>query len=83
MTEQIFLSRKNLETLLNKLNRNKEDPGASQCTLLKCDNKHKKYPQSMPEILVTAVENDDYYTDRDAGYILPIDDPANVPNRKS
>lgn len=77
MTEQIFLSRKNLQTLLNKLDRNKQDPGASQCTLLKCDNQHAKYPQSMPEIVVTAVEDDDYYADRNPGYILPADDPAN------
>lgn len=79
--EKIFLSRRNLLSLLNKLDRNLKDPGASQCTLLKCDNQHKVYPQTMPEILVTAVEDDQYYIDREAGFVLPIDDPRNVQGR--
>ena len=63
---KLYLSRRNLLTLLEKLDQVKA--GAySACTLIKRDNLHKKYPASDPEIEVTAVEDEDYYTDRDPG----------------
>ncbi len=81
MSEKVFLSRRNLLTLLSKLDRNKAEPGASQYTLIKCDNQHKTHAQTMPEIVVTAVEDDIYYAEREGGMIHPEDDPRNVPNR--
>lgn len=64
---QVYLSRRNLLTLLNKLDANKDEPNVSKCTLIKSDNLHPKYPQSHPMIAVTAVEDEDYYTDRRPG----------------
>lgn len=73
--QQIYLSRRNLLTLLSKLNRKaKGEPTA--CTLLKQDNKHPVYPQTMKQILVTALEDEEYYTDREAGPVNPIDEAA-------
>ncbi len=64
---QVYLSRRNLLTLLNKLDANVKVPGTSKCTLIKSDNEHPKYPQSHPEIYVTAVEDAEYYTNREPG----------------
>lgn len=72
--QQVFLSRRNLITLLNKLDRNKSNPGESACTLIKNDDTHKKYPQTMKSIAVTAIEDDEYY-DRPAGEVHPLDTP--------
>jgi hypothetical protein len=62
-TEQpvrVYLSRRNLEVLLSKLDR-KGDGEATACTIIKRDNQHSKYPQSVSEIWVTAIDNDEYY----------------------
>jgi hypothetical protein len=73
--EQIYLSRRNLQTLRNKLDRTKAgDP--SRCTIIKCDTAHPVYPQSMKEIAVTAVEDEDYYIDRPAGEVHTKDVPT-------
>jgi hypothetical protein len=127
----VYLSRRNIQTLLNKLDRVKYDGGYSACTLIKCDNEHAKYPQSMVSCAVTAVESigpavpkparltgeqiylsredlvslltgldapkdqtiasgtmlttsevdvhaledNEYYSTREPGYVLPVDDP--------
>ncbi len=60
----VFLSRRNLITLINKL-----DSKTSLNTLIKCDTTHKKYPCS-EIIVVTAIEDEDYYIDREAGVVL-------------
>lgn len=68
--DKVFLSRRNLLTLLAKLDRQKAgDPSA--CTLIKSDNTHPVYPQTMVAIEVTAVEDEEYYTDRRAGMVHP------------
>lgn len=73
--EQIYLSRRNLLTLISKLNRKaKGEP--TVCTLLKQDTKHPIYPQTMKQIMVTALEDDEYYKDREPGPINPIDEAA-------
>jgi len=64
---QIYLTRRNLLTLLNKLDRNRIG-GDSACTIIKRDNKHPKYPQTMAQISITALEDEEYYTDRGPGY---------------
>lgn len=65
--QHIFLSRRNLLTLLKKLDRVKNGE-ESTCTIQKNDNLHPKYPQTMSSCLVTALEDDVYYTDREPGY---------------
>lgn len=73
--EQVYLSRRNLLTLLSKLNRKaKGEPTA--CTLLKQDNKHPVYPQTMSKIMITALEDEEYYKDREPGPVNPIDEAA-------
>ena len=55
----VFLSKRNILTLLSKLDRVRLGD-QSQCTIIKHDNQHKKYPQNHPEIAVVAVEDEDY-----------------------
>lgn len=52
---KVYLSRRNIQTLLNKLDRVKSGD-FSACTLIKCDNQHAKYPQTMSQCAVSAVE---------------------------
>lgn len=72
-TNTVYLSRRNLETLLNKLNRVQEG-GQSACTIVKADTAHTSYPCSTRTIVV-AVEDDEYYTDREPGPVLQEDEP--------
>ena len=68
--QQVYLTRRNLQTLLNKLDRG----SGSAHTIIKKDTKHSKYPCS-DIISVTAVEDKDYYTNREPGYVHPLDLP--------
>jgi hypothetical protein len=72
----VYLSRRNLLTLISKLDRNKNGE-TSACTLIKCDNVHPTYPQTHPKITVVAVDDADYYIDREPGLVYPLDDPNN------
>lgn len=73
---QVFLSRRNLLTLLSKLDRQASGE-ATLCTIRKHDMEHPVYPQSHATIQVTAVEDEAYYIDRNAGVVMPQDDPCN------
>lgn len=68
----VYLSRRNIMTLLDKLDFNIQTPGASQCTLVKNDVDNTRFPQSHPEIWVTAVEDKEYYWDRTPGYVMHL-----------
>ena len=70
----VYLTRRNLLTLLSKLDRNKVEPDVSMAKLTKLDTVHKMYPCSVPTV-VQAIEDDVYYTDRPAGEVNPADDP--------
>lgn len=69
----VYLTRRNLETLLNKLDRAKGRPFSNQ-GLLKNDTKHPEYPCS-DRTLVLVVEDEEYYTDRNPGFSkdAPVD----------
>lgn len=71
---QVYLSRRNLLTLLSKLDR-AADGDTTACTIIKRDNTHPIYPQSESVIVVTAVEDGDYYASRDPGLVHPADAP--------
>ena len=73
-TDKVYLSRRNLLTLLSKLDR-LADGEETKCTLIKRDTVHPRYPQTMNEIEVIAVEDDEYYDYRLPGEVLPIDCP--------
>jgi hypothetical protein len=59
---QLYLTRRNLKTLLTKL----DDPDSKR-TIIKNDVEHPKYPNSHTRIFVTAVDDADYYKDRAPG----------------
>jgi hypothetical protein len=71
---QIFLSRRNLLTLLSKLDRQAQGD-LSTCSLIKHDNQHPQYNQTLPIVCVTAVEDKIYYGDRTPGEVHPLDTP--------
>jgi len=65
----VYLSRRNLLTLLSKLDR----PESAR-TLIKCDTMHPLYPcSSMTKVV--AVSDGDYYTDRSPGPVHELDEP--------
>lgn len=71
--ETIYLSRRNLLVLLSKLDRVQEGD-ISFCSIIKQDNQNPKYPQSMPQVLVAAVEDSEYYIDRVPGQVHEKDE---------
>ena len=73
--QKLYLSRRNLRMLLLKLDRNKANPGESAATIIKTDTTHSKYPSS-DVIAVTAVEDEDYYTDRNPGRMYRAEEEA-------
>ena len=75
--QRVFLTRRNLLTLLSKLDRVRLAPLASTCTLVKQDTTHSKYPCT-DVIAVTAVEDADYYIDREPGEVLIVDEPRSI-----
>lgn len=71
--KQIYLTRRNLLTLLNKLDRQRAGD-ATYCTIVKADTEHLKYP--IPEAMyITAIEDEDYYDEREPGPVHPSDEP--------
>lgn len=71
---RLFLSRRNLQTLINKLDGVKEG-NPSKCTIIKYDGSHPRYPMTsdgegvLSSVMITAVEDEDYYTDRKPGVV--------------
>ena len=66
---KLTMSRRNLETLLNKLDRNVREPDSSVCTLMLPDDNSDGYVE------VHAVENEVKYANRcPAGPVHPADD---------
>ena len=68
----LYLSRRNLETLLSKLDRQKNGE-QTFCTIHKPKDVDGKYPNNS-EFTVVAVENDEYYSHRQAGEMHPSDE---------
>lgn len=84
MSEQhrIYLTRRNLLTLLSKLDR-KAAGDVTSCTIVKVDNQHRTYPQTMEWCEVTAVEDREYYDEgRPAGEVHTEDDPWGGPAKE-
>lgn len=73
MAEQIFLSRRNLMTLLSKLNRAAAGDNTA-CTVVKFRIPTDPFVQTIDAIAVTAVEDSDYYVNRGAGAMHPKDE---------
>lgn len=76
-TSKVYLSRRNLLTLLSKLDRDAAGEETA-CTLIKVKQKDgTAYNQTMNEIMVIAVQDEDYYPaqNRAAGEVHPLDTP--------
>lgn len=63
----VYLTRRNLRTLLSKLDRARRGDETAR-TLIKCDTRHPRFPCSDVTVVI-AVEDDDYYTDRNPGEV--------------
>lgn len=74
---QIYLSRRNLLTLLSKLDRQLEGEKTA-CSIIKHNGQDEKFEQTIPIVCVTAVEDKVYYGDRLPGEVHPADTPNNV-----
>lgn len=70
--QRVYLTRRNLLALLSKLDRVKAGE-QSQRTIVKQDTTHPKYPTT-DVIVVTALEDGEYYSDREAGKMHPADE---------
>lgn len=70
--QQLYLTRRNLLTLLAKLDRDGRGDTSAR-TIVKQDTVHPVYPCS-DVIYVTAVEDSDYYTDRKPGVMHPAEE---------
>lgn len=70
----IYLSRRNLLTLLSKLDRVKNGEESARA-IVKYDDQHKEYPTTCAPVVVAALEDEEYYTDRPPGGVLSADIP--------
>lgn len=72
----LYLTRRNLETLLSKLDR-KGQGEETKCAIIKYRNdlNPAEFQQSMLEVTIVAVEDRDYYIDRFPGTMLIDDAP--------
>lgn len=71
--QTLYLTRRNLVTLLSKLDRAAIGQNSAR-SLLKQDTAHPKYPAT-DKILVIAIEDEEYYQDRKPGPVDPRDEP--------
>lgn len=71
---KIYLSRRNLQTLLNKLDRQATGEDTA-CSIVKYKNPRDPVTQTMDKITITAVEDEVLYANRLPGPIHPKDEP--------
>ena len=74
MNERIYLSKRNLLTLLSKLER-LEQGQDTQCALVKYANPLDPYCNTIDTVIVIAVPDDKFYTTRSPGSMHPLDEP--------
>jgi hypothetical protein len=72
--EMLYLSKRNLQTLLNKLER-AEKGEATHCTIIKHHNPNDPYINTS-SVMVVALPDEVLYANRQAGAMHPADDPA-------
>lgn len=73
--QTLYLSKRNLLTLLNKLER-AEQGEETNCAIIKYRNEEDPVVNTMKEIKVVAVFDEVLYNNRQAGVMHPKDDPA-------
>ena len=70
---QIYLSRRNLLTLLSKLDRQAAGD-ATACAIIKSANPADPYCNTIDQVMVIAVPDDEFYTNRSPGAMHPADE---------
>jgi len=73
--KQLYLSRRNLLTLLSKLDR-LEDGESTACSIIKYANPMDPYCNTIDKIMVTAIPDELFYTNRSAGVMHPKEELA-------
>jgi hypothetical protein len=74
MEDRIYLSKRNLLTLLSKLERF-EQGQETKCAIIKYANPLDPYCNTMGEVMVIAIPDEKFYTNRAAGEVHPLDEP--------
>jgi hypothetical protein len=72
--ERIYLSKRNLLTLLSKLERF-EQGQETKCAIIKRANPLDPYCNTIDEVTVIAIPDEMFYTKRTAGQVHPLDEP--------
>lgn len=70
---QIYLSRRNLLTLLSKLDRQAAGD-ATACAIIKYSNPADPYCNTIDQVVVTAVADEEFYANRQPGVMHPLDE---------
>ena len=70
---QIYLSRRNLLTLLSKLDRQAAGD-ATACAIIKSANPADPYCNTIDQVRVVAIPDEKFYTNRQPGVMHPLDE---------
>ena len=70
---QIYLSRRNLLALLSKLDR-LEAGDETACAIVKYANPTDPYCNTIDQVVVTAVADEEFYANRQPGVMHPLDE---------
>lgn len=70
---QIYLSKRNLLTLLSKLDR-QATGDATACAIVKSANSADPYCNTIDQVVVVAVADDEFYANRSPGVMHPLDE---------
>ena len=70
---QIYLSRRNLLALLSKLDRQAAGD-ATACAIVKYSNPTDPYCNTIDQVMVIAVPDNEFYADRSPGAMHPADE---------
>ena len=70
---QINLSRRNLLTLLSKLDRQAAGE-ATACAIIKSANPADPYCNTIDQVMVIAIPDEKFYTNRQPGVMHPLDE---------
>ena len=69
----LYLSRRNLLALLSKLDRQAAGD-ATACAIIKSANPADPYCNTIDQVVVTAVADEEFYADRSPGTMHPADE---------
>ena len=70
---QIYLSKRNLLALLSKLDR-LENGDETACAIVKYANPSDPYCNTIDQVVVTAVADEEFYANREPGVMHPLDE---------